>query len=191
MKQEALDRLRELIDSSPRCKCGGNCELLQNLAEQVLDIQENEVGFQAQCPTCNQPLLFNRESIHDRYSCKQEVVPVPSQHRLNRNTQRTESDLNSMARIRLVWYWKRYLRKGRYRCRRYLLFLPVAIGDRVDRSVEYSVSLFGPAIVLLPKGAEFLLSRLEKTEILQRQNPVGKGRSLTDLSPENLKPDSL
>ncbi|MGA2461389.1 MAG: hypothetical protein ABSF82_08215 [Candidatus Bathyarchaeia archaeon] len=71
MQQEALDRLRELIDSSPRCRCGGNCELLQSLAEQVLDIQENELGFQAQCPTCNQPLQFNPESIHGRYSCKQ------------------------------------------------------------------------------------------------------------------------
>ena len=83
------------------------------------------------------------------------------------------------------------MRKGRYRCRRYLLYLPVAIGDRVDRSVEYSVSLFGPAIVLLPKGAEFLLSRLEKPTILKRQNPVGKERPLTDPMPENPKPIGL
>jgi hypothetical protein len=121
----------------------------------------------------------------------QEILPLPSQHWPHRNLEPTENVLSSMARIRLVWYWKRYLRKGRYRCRRYLLFLPVAIGDRVDRSVEYSVSLFGPAIVLLPRGAEFLLSRLEKTEILQRQNRVGKERPLTDLLPERPKPVGL
>lgn len=66
-----------------------------------------------------------------------------------------------MTRIRLVWYWKRYMRKGRYRCKRYLLYLPVAIGDQVDLSVDYLVRQFGPAIVLVPKDAEFSLSRLE------------------------------
>ena len=59
----------------------------------------------------------------------------------------------SMTRIRLVWCWKRYMRKGRYRCKRYLLYLPVAMGNQVDLSVDYLVRQFGPAIVLVPKGA--------------------------------------
>jgi hypothetical protein len=41
------------------------------------------------------------------------------------------------------------MRKSRYRYKRYLLYLPKAIGDLVDTKVEYVVQLFGPAIVLL------------------------------------------
>ena len=39
-----------------------------------------------------------------------------------------------MARIRLVWYWKRYMRKSRYRYKRYLLYLP--IDDWVDATLS-------------------------------------------------------
>ncbi len=53
------------------------------------------------------------------------------------------------------------MRKSRYRYKRYLLYLPKAIGDLVDTQVEYVVQLFGPAIVLLPKGLENFFSRLE------------------------------
>lgn len=91
-----------------------------------------------------------------------------------------------MARIRLVWYWKRYMRKGRYRCRRYLLYLPVAIGDQVDRSVDYLVRLFGTAIVLVPEGAEFPLSRLENSNNANRDNGVDHG----DPSTRSLLKDS-
>jgi hypothetical protein len=71
------------------------------------------------------------------------------------------------------------LRKGRYRCKRYLLYLPVAIGDRLDLSVDYLVRLFGPAIVLVPKDAEFSLSRLENSRISGRQNHASQGGSST------------
>ncbi len=50
------------------------------------------------------------------------------------------------------------MRKNRYRCKRYLLPLPKAIGDLLDTRVDYVVQLFGPAIVFLPKGLENLLS---------------------------------
>ena len=90
-----------------------------------------------------------------------------------------------MTRIRLVWYWKRYMRKGRYRCKRYLLYLPVAIGDQVDRSVDYVVRLFGPAIVIVPKGTEFSLSRLENLKIVDRQNTSSHEQSSTGLVQEN------
>lgn len=70
MQQEALDRLRLLIDSSPRCKCGGNCELLQSLAAEILEIQTREIGFEAQCPSCNGPLLFNQASSLGLYECR-------------------------------------------------------------------------------------------------------------------------
>jgi len=80
----------------------------------------------------------------------------------------------------LVWYWKRYMRKSRYRCKRYLLYLPVAIGDRVDLSVDYLVRLFGHAIVLLPKGTEFPLSRLENSKNAHQENNVSHVRSSTD-----------
>ena len=63
-----------------------------------------------------------------------------------------------MARIRLVWYWKRYMRKSRYRYKRYLLYLPIDIGDQLDLSVNYSVRLFGRMIVLVPEGTVFPLA---------------------------------
>jgi hypothetical protein len=64
------------------------------------------------------------------------------------------------------------MRKSRYRYKRYLLYLPKAVGDLVDTRVDYVVRLFGPAIVLLPKGLENFLSRLEKLEKADRQNTV-------------------
>ena len=39
-----------------------------------------------------------------------------------------------------------------------------AIGDLFDTRVDYMVRLFGPAIILFPKGRENLLSRLENLE---------------------------
>jgi hypothetical protein len=71
------------------------------------------------------------------------------------------------------------MRKGRYRCKRYLLYLPVAIGDQVDRSVDYLVRLFGPAIILVPEGTEFPLSRIENSNNLNRENHVGQRHSST------------
>jgi hypothetical protein len=64
------------------------------------------------------------------------------------------------------------MRKSRYRYKRYLLYLPKAIGDLLDTRVDYVVRIFGPAIVLLPKGLENFLSRLEKLEKADRQNTV-------------------
>ena len=73
------------------------------------------------------------------------------------------------------------MRKGRYRCKRYLLYLPVAIGDQVDRSVDYLVRLFGPAIILVPEGTEFPLLRLENSNNVNQENHVFHGRSSTNL----------
>lgn len=71
MNQEALDRFKDLIDSSPRCKCGGNCELLEDLAAKLLDIQVDEIGFELPCPSCNKPLLFDSTSPLGLYRCEQ------------------------------------------------------------------------------------------------------------------------
>ncbi len=84
-----------------------------------------------------------------------------------------------MVRIRVVWYWKRYMRKARYRCKRYFFYLPVAIGDRLDLSVDYLVRLFGPAIVLVPKDADFPLSRLENPKKAIHENSASHIRLLT------------
>ncbi len=75
-----------------------------------------------------------------------------------------------MVRIQLVRYWKWYLRKNRYRCRRYLFYVPVGIGERVDRSVDYVVRLFGSFIVLAPKGLESLFSKSEKPGEVHPEN---------------------
>jgi hypothetical protein len=70
MNQESLDRLRQLIDSSPRCQCGGDCELLQSLAAKVLDIQVHELGFEIQCPACHEPLAFHPPNPLTLYECR-------------------------------------------------------------------------------------------------------------------------
>ena len=66
------------------------------------------------------------------------------------------------------------MRKSRYRYKRYLVYLPKAIGDLLDLRIEYVVQLFGPAVVLLPKGLESFLSRLENLEKGNRENAAGE-----------------
>jgi len=44
-----------------------------------------------------------------------------------------------MVRIRVVRYWKRYMRKNRYLCKRYLLYLPNVLGE--DTSLDYDAGL--------------------------------------------------
>ncbi len=68
MNQEELDRLRTLIEEAPRCKCGGNCELLEHLAAQVLEIQVHGVGFRLNCPNCEKELFFDH--TNSWYTCR-------------------------------------------------------------------------------------------------------------------------
>jgi len=85
-----------------------------------------------------------------------------------------------LVRIRRVPYWKRYMTKRRYLCKRYLLYLPVAIGDAVDTSLDYIAKIFGPAIVIIPKkGCENFFSRLENLEKPQRENATSTGHRNT------------
>ncbi len=72
------------------------------------------------------------------------------------------------------------MRKSRYRYKRYLVYLPKAIGDVVDTRLDYVVRLFGPAVVLLPRGLENFFSRLEKLEKAHRENIANKGEEYTD-----------
>jgi hypothetical protein len=72
------------------------------------------------------------------------------------------------------------MRKSRYRYKRYLIYLPKAIGNLVDTKVEYVVQLFGPAIVLLPKGLENFFSRLEDLEKAHRKNTANERATSTD-----------
>jgi hypothetical protein len=75
-----------------------------------------------------------------------------------------------MVRIKTVWYWKRYMRKNRYRCKRYRLYLPKSIGEAIDTDLEYVARLMGSAIVIVPKGLENFFSRLEKLESVSGEN---------------------
>ncbi len=77
------------------------------------------------------------------------------------------------------------MRKSRYRYKRYFFYLPKTIGDLVDTKVDYAVQLFGPAIVLLPKGLENFFSRLEKLEKAHRGNTADRDAGLTDSFPLN------
>jgi len=56
------------------------------------------------------------------------------------------------------------MRKNRYRCKRYRLYLPRQIGEAIDTDLVYDARLVGPAIVIVPKGLESFFSRLEKLE---------------------------
>jgi len=62
------------------------------------------------------------------------------------------------------------MRKNRYRCKRYRLYLPNSIGDALDTDLEYVARRIGPAFVILPKGLENFFSRLEKLESAHRRN---------------------
>jgi hypothetical protein len=61
-----------------------------------------------------------------------------------------------------------------------MVYLPKAIGDLLDTKIEYVVQLFGPAVVLLPKGLESFLSRLENLEKANRGNTAQQARVSTD-----------
>lgn len=92
---------------------------------------------------------------------------------------------SAMVRIRTVWYWKRYMTKSRYRYKRYLLYVPKSIGDAVDTKVEYVARVFGPGIVLLPRGLESFFSRLEDLEKASRKNTAnGREKSTDSLTEE-------
>jgi len=75
--------------------------------------------------------------------------------------------------------------KSQYRYKRYLLYLPKAIGDRLDPTVDYVVQLYGPAIVLLPKRCGNLLSPLEKLGEACREKPMHEEAGSTDSWPED------
>jgi hypothetical protein len=51
------------------------------------------------------------------------------------------------------------MRKNRYRCKRYRLYLPKSIGEALDTNLEYVARLIGPAVVIVPKGLENFFSR--------------------------------
>ena len=70
------------------------------------------------------------------------------------------------------------MRKSRYRYKRYTVCLPKAIGDLLDLRIEYVVQIFGPAVVLLPKGLENFFSRLENLEKVDRENKAEESRGL-------------
>jgi hypothetical protein len=72
------------------------------------------------------------------------------------------------------------MRKRRYRCKRYLVYLPKAIGDLVDTQADYDVRIFGPAIVIFPKGLVNFLSRFDKLENALRENTGNRAEAYTD-----------
>ena len=72
------------------------------------------------------------------------------------------------------------MRKNRYRCKRYRLFLPNSIGDALDTELEYVARLVSPALVILPQGLESLFSRLEKLENANRENTTNSRPQWTD-----------
>jgi hypothetical protein len=90
-----------------------------------------------------------------------------------------------MVRIKTIWYWKRYMRKDRYRCKRYRLFLPNSLGEALNTDLDYVARLIGPAIVVVPKGLESLFSRLEKLENAHRENTTNGRAPSTDSLPED------
>ncbi len=77
------------------------------------------------------------------------------------------------------------MRKNRYRYKRYLVYLPKAIGDLADTKADYIFKMFGPAIVMLPKGLENFFSRLEKLGNATQENTVPERSASTDLLVED------
>lgn len=67
-----------------------------------------------------------------------------------------------MPKVRVVYYWKKYLTKARYRYKRYILLLPKSIGDKVDTSIDYEVKLVDELIVITPKHHTSVTSTIAK-----------------------------
>ena len=75
-----------------------------------------------------------------------------------------------MARIQVVRYKKRYMTKAIYSCKRYFLYIPVAIGDGLDLSIDYEVQVQDSVILLTPKNLKTVEHVIE--EIDERQISV-------------------
>ena len=69
-----------------------------------------------------------------------------------------------MARIRCVKYRKRYLTKAVYEYKRYLIYIPVHLGEQLDPSVDYEVQLRERCIVFVPKQTESFDEAMEHFE---------------------------
>jgi hypothetical protein len=69
-----------------------------------------------------------------------------------------------MGRITAVRYKKRYMTKAVYTCKRYTFYIPVAIGDRLDLSIDYEVQFQDPVILLTPKNLKTVQHVIEETE---------------------------
>jgi len=76
-----------------------------------------------------------------------------------------------MPRVRVIYYWKKYLTKARYRYKRYILLLPKSIGDQVDTSIDYEVKLVDKLIVITPKHHTSVASTIAKLDS-QYQNAL-------------------
>ena len=72
-----------------------------------------------------------------------------------------------MVRIKVVRYKKRYMTKAVYSYKRYFFYIPVAIGDGLDLSVDYEVQFQDLAIVLTPKNlktVEHVIKEIEEKQ---------------------------
>jgi hypothetical protein len=56
-----------------------------------------------------------------------------------------------MARVRCVRYRKRYLTKAIHEYKRYLIYIPVHVGEQLDPTVDYEAQYRERCIILMPK----------------------------------------
>lgn len=64
----------------------------------------------------------------------------------------------------MVQYKKRYMTKAVYNCKRYILYIPVSVGDRLDLSVDYDVQFQDPVIIFVPKKHVTIKEKFSKGE---------------------------
>ena len=73
-----------------------------------------------------------------------------------------------MARVRCVKYRKRYLTKAVYEYKRYLVYLPIRVGEQLDPQVDYEVQYREGCIIFMPKQ---LKSYSEATKHIEEKSP--------------------
>ncbi len=84
-----------------------------------------------------------------------------------------------MARIQVTKYKKRYMTKAVYNCKRYLFYIPVRLGARLDLSIDYEVEFQDPIIVLTPrdlKNVKHAIKEIEgkETSVSKSVTPLNK-----------------
>ena len=80
--------------------------------------------------------------------------------------------------------------KARYRYYRYLFYIPISIGEKLDTTIDYDVRIVDKLIILIPKHLRDLASIAKLENVAEKNMPHGIGSSEDSIS-DGMNDDDL